>query len=72
LLDDQLYYRTIDGVLPKCLNQEESKVLMDEIHEGVCDAHQPAYKMKWIALNITKDARTVKGLATFRKLQHRL
>ena len=48
LLDDQLYYKTIDGVLLKCLNQEEGKVLMGEVHEGICGAHQSAYKMKWI------------------------
>ena len=35
LLDDQLYYKTIDGVLLKCLNQEEAKVLMGEVHEGI-------------------------------------
>ena len=28
LLDDQLYYKIVDGVLLKCLNQEEAKVLM--------------------------------------------
>jgi len=39
LLDDQLYHRTVDGALLKCLNQEEAKVLMGEIHEGVCGAH---------------------------------
>ena len=43
LLDDQLYYKTVDGVLLKCLNQEEV-----EVHEGICGAHQSAYKMKWI------------------------
>ena len=47
LLDDQLYYKTVDGVLLKCLNQE-AKVLMGEVHEGICGAHQSAYKMKWI------------------------
>ena len=31
-----------------CLNQEEAKVLMGEVHEGICEAHQSAYKMKWI------------------------
>ena len=31
-----------------CLNQEEAKVLMGEVHEGICGAHQSAYKMKWI------------------------
>ena len=48
LLDDQLYYKIVDGVLLKCLNQEEAKVLMGEVHEGICGAHQSAYKMKWI------------------------
>jgi len=38
LLDDQLYYKTVDGVLLKCLNQE-AKVLMGEVHEGICGAH---------------------------------
>ena len=46
MLDDQLYYKTVDGVLPKCLNLEDVKVLMGEVHEGVCGAHQLAHKMK--------------------------
>ena len=48
LLDDQLYYKTVDGVLPKYLNQEKAKVLMGEVHAGICGAHQLAYKMKRI------------------------
>ena len=48
LLDDQLYYKIVDGVLLKCLSQEEAKVLMGEVHEGICGAHQSASKMKWI------------------------
>ena len=39
LLDNQLYHRTVNGVLLKCLNQEEAKVLMGEIHKIVCGAH---------------------------------
>ena len=39
LLDDELYYRTLDGVLLRCLGDDESKNLMGEIHEGVCRAH---------------------------------
>ena len=46
LLDDQLYYKTVDGVLLKCLSQEEARVLMGEVHEGICGAHQSTYKMK--------------------------
>ena len=28
LLDDELYYRTLDGVLLRCLSDDESKSLM--------------------------------------------
>jgi hypothetical protein len=38
----------IDDVLLRCIGIEESKVLMGEIHECVCGAHQLAYKMKWM------------------------
>jgi len=48
LLDDELYYRTVDGILLKCLGDDESKSLVGEIHEGVCGAHQSAFKMKWM------------------------
>jgi len=48
LLGDELYYRTIDGILLKCLGDDEAKSLMGEIHEGVCGAHQSAVKMKWM------------------------
>ena len=36
VLDDDLYYRTIDEVLLKCLSLEEAKVVMCEVHEGIC------------------------------------
>jgi len=48
LLKEELYYRTTDGFLFKCLNGDVSKSLMGEIHEGVCGAHQMAFKMKWM------------------------
>jgi len=46
IFGDELYYWTIDGVLLKCLGDDEAKSLMGEIHEGVCGAHQLAFKMK--------------------------
>ena len=48
LLEEELYYRTIDGVLLNCIDRKEAKVLMGEIHEGVCGSHQSTYKMKWV------------------------
>ena len=67
-----------------CLNQEEPKVLMGEVHEGICGAHQSAYKMKWIirrteyfsqqywktVLNIIRGARTVNVLVMSRDCLH--
>ena len=52
LLDDQLYHKSLDGVLLKCLSQEEAKIIMKEVHEGLCGAHQSAYRMKWIIRRI--------------------
>ena len=48
LLEGELYYLTVDMVLLRCLDREEAKVLMGEIHEGVCGSHQSACKMKWV------------------------
>jgi len=48
LLEEELYYRTIDGVLLKCFSEDESKSLMGEIHEAACGTHQSAFKMKWM------------------------
>nr|ABA94546.1 retrotransposon protein, putative, unclassified [Oryza sativa Japonica Group] len=48
LLGDELYYRTIDGVLLKCLSADQAKVAIGEVHEGICGTHQSAHKMKWL------------------------
>jgi ribonuclease HI len=48
LLDERLYYKSLDGVLLQCLSQEEAKKMMSEVHDGLCEAHQSAYRMKWV------------------------
>jgi hypothetical protein len=47
-LDDNLYWRTIDSMLLKCLGEEQAKVAVREVHDGICGAHQSAYKMNWL------------------------
>jgi hypothetical protein len=47
-LDVDLYRRTTDGVLLKCLGDEQAKEAVREVHNGICGAHQSAYKMKWL------------------------
>jgi hypothetical protein len=34
-----LYRRTPDGLLLKCLGEEEAKVAMSKVHDGMCGAH---------------------------------
>jgi hypothetical protein len=48
IVDGILHHRTTEGLLLKCLSKEESTVMMGEVHEGMCGAHQAAYKMKWL------------------------
>jgi hypothetical protein len=37
----------MDGLLLRCLNEEQARVTMGEVHEGLCRTHQSAHKMKW-------------------------
>jgi ribonuclease HI len=46
LLDRILFYKSLDGVLLQCLGPEEAKKMMSEVHDGLCGAHQSAYRMK--------------------------
>jgi hypothetical protein len=47
VMDDELYRRTVDGMLLRCLGEEQSQLAMREVHEGLCSTHQAAPKMKW-------------------------
>jgi hypothetical protein len=44
LVGDELYRRTVDGILLKCLDEEQARVAMGEVHEGLCGTHQSAQK----------------------------
>jgi hypothetical protein len=41
-LDDELYWRTIDDVLLKCLGEEQNKVAVQEENDVICGVHQAA------------------------------
>jgi hypothetical protein len=51
-LDDDLYRRNIDGMLLKCLGEEQTKVVVREVHDGICGAHQSPYKMNWLLWSV--------------------
>jgi hypothetical protein len=41
-----LYHRIADDLLLKCLDWDQAKVAMGEVHEGICGTHQSAPKIK--------------------------
>jgi hypothetical protein len=47
-LGDDLYRRTIDGVLLNYLGEEQAKVAVREVYDLICAAHQSTYKMNWL------------------------
>ena len=50
LVDDELYRRTADDILLKCLGTDQARVAMGEVHEDICGTHQSAPKMKWLLM----------------------
>ena len=48
LIDDELYHRTAKDLLLKCLDSDQARVAIGEVHEGICGTHQSAPKMKWL------------------------
>jgi hypothetical protein len=48
LVDNEVYRRTVDDVLLKCLGPNDAILAMAEVHKGICGTHQSAPKMKWL------------------------
>jgi hypothetical protein len=36
LIDDELYWRTLNDILLKCLDPDDSTLAMAEVHESIC------------------------------------
>jgi hypothetical protein len=48
LINDELYHRTIEDLLLKCLDRDRAKIAMGKVHEGIRGTHQSAPKIKWL------------------------
>jgi hypothetical protein len=48
LIGDDMFYKTLEGLLLKCLGPIEANRLLHEVHEKACGTHQSAHKMKWL------------------------
>ncbi|VFQ74604.1 unnamed protein product [Cuscuta campestris] len=40
--EEKLYKRTLGGPMLKCLSEREARRILEEVHQGVCSAHQGA------------------------------
>jgi len=45
LKNNTLYRKAFEGVLLRCLSREEATYVLNEVHAGVCDAHQASPKL---------------------------
>ncbi|XP_058747191.1 uncharacterized protein LOC131620203 [Vicia villosa] len=50
LMGNELFKKTIEGVLLKCLGENEAFVSVSNVHSGTCDAHQAGQKMRWLLM----------------------
>ncbi|XP_045791623.1 uncharacterized protein LOC123886340 [Trifolium pratense] len=48
IIGNELFKKTPEGVLLKCLNENEAYVATSNVHSGACGAHQAGHKMKWL------------------------
>src|SRR6266487_1711157 len=48
IIGDNLFKKTFEGVLLKCLNESEAYMTISETHSGACGSHQAGHKIKWL------------------------
>jgi hypothetical protein len=48
LMSDELYRRTVNDILLKCLGPYDAILAMAEVHEEICGTHQSTPKTKWL------------------------
>src|ERR1043165_735013 len=48
LMGNELFKKTQEGVLLKCLGESEAYLALSEVQIGACGAHQAGHKMKWL------------------------
>jgi len=48
IIGNELVKKTREGVLLKCINENEAYLAVSKIHRGSCGSHQACHKMKWL------------------------
>ena len=50
LMGNELFKKTPEGVLLKCLSETEAYIDLSTTQAGTCGAHQVGHKMKWLLI----------------------
>ncbi|XP_045802475.1 uncharacterized protein LOC123896075 [Trifolium pratense] len=48
IIGNELFKKTLEGILLKCLSETEAYIAISDVHSGACGSHQSGHKMKWI------------------------
>jgi hypothetical protein len=48
IIGNELFKKTPEGILLKCLSEDEAFLAISNVHSGSCGAHQAGHKMKWL------------------------
>ncbi|XP_058733168.1 uncharacterized protein LOC131604762 [Vicia villosa] len=48
LMGNKLFKKMPEGILLKCLGENEAYMALSNVHSGTCGAHQAGHKMKWL------------------------
>jgi len=48
IVGNELFKKTPEGVLLKCLGETEAYLVVSNTHSGACGTHQEGHKMKWL------------------------
>ncbi|KAK2395721.1 hypothetical protein QL285_057430 [Trifolium repens] len=48
IFENDLFKKTSEGVLLKCLNEAEAYIAISDVHSGTCGSHQAGHKIKWL------------------------
>jgi len=48
LISGDLFKKTPEGVLLRCLGETEEYMAVSNAHSGACGTHQTGHKMKWL------------------------
>ena len=52
LIENELFKKTVEEVLLKCLGESEAYEAVSSVHSRACGAHQAGHKMKWLLMRL--------------------